>query len=427
MAYREDIGTLARAKRLDNGRLIVDATFTRSGVFDYLNPDGTIRSEYRPESEVFAQKSMDSLALVPFTDLHPPVMVTASNAGEYTKGQVGEVIRRDGRHLVGKIAINDAATIAKMDGGEAELSCGYECVLVMGAGVSPDGVPYHATQTLIEYNHVARVPAGRAETARARMDERLQRVARTDAAMQISDISTSAALSASPDFRVRTDSTTQEMKMDLTQALAALAAANEKIGAANARADAAEQKAEKNKKERQDMEQKLTVAESALVAEKTRADTAEKLRTDAEKLRTDAASKFDAQVIERSTLIASAIGSLGRNDKGEILSPDGKSTIKLDALPNRDIQVAIVAKLDGVTIPAERSDETVKFVCDAALERAAKAGKALGDARTAIVTANFDAKAPSAPGDLEEAARVRMDERRKNMHKTTGVHSEETK
>src|SRR4051812_9915719 len=153
MAYREDTGSLARAKRLDNGRLIVDATFTRSGVFKYYNADGSERLEYRPPSEVFSRKSMDSLALVPFTDLHPPVMVTAANSGQYTKGQVGEVIRRDGSHLAGKIAVNDAATIVKMDDGEAELSAGYECDLVTGSGITPEGERYDATQTNIVYNH----------------------------------------------------------------------------------------------------------------------------------------------------------------------------------------------------------------------------------------------------------------------------------
>jgi hypothetical protein len=128
MAYREDVGTLAKAKRLDNGRLIVDATFTRSGVFVYQNPDGSERLEYRPENEVFAKRSMDSLAMVPFTDLHPPTMVTAANSKLFAVGQVGELIRRDGQHLAGKIAVNDATTIAKMDDGEAELSCGYSVI-----------------------------------------------------------------------------------------------------------------------------------------------------------------------------------------------------------------------------------------------------------------------------------------------------------
>jgi hypothetical protein len=442
-------------------------------------------------------------------------MVTAANSKLFAVGQVGELIRRDGQHLAGKIAVNDATTIAKMDDGEAELSCGYECDLVMGAGVSPQGETYHATQTNILYNHVARVPAGRAETARARMDAMIKRVARADAAMQVptqnvavtalnpegvcayvrsstmtsSDLYTkvaralanmphisvaagdagqlvrmdervirvdsnavsidpafwvsvkvasktmtadqltstlSAALSASSDFFLRTDSRTQEKaRMDLTQALAALAAANEKIGGLTAevatqtrRADAADTKIKETEKQ-------LVTAEASSATEKLRADTAEKKATDADKARTDASANFDARVSARSNLIAIAIGALGRNDSGEVLSVDGKTTVKLDAMNDRDIRVVVVQKLDGVVIPKERSDDAVGYAFDLATDRAAKSGQALGAARETLVAHNLDGRAQTgAPVDREDAARQKMMTASKNAwkfdHKTGG-------
>jgi hypothetical protein len=430
LVYREDVGSLGRAVRLDNGRRIVDAYFTRSGVFEYLNPDGSIRREYRPPQEVFSKKSMDSLAMVPFTDLHPPVMVDARNAGHYTVGQVGENIRRDGDKLAGKIAINDGDTLAKMDAGECELSCGYDCDLIMGAGVTPEGEHFDATQTGIIYNHVARVPAGRAGTARARMDERLVhlRVTRADAAVQLLDDS-SAALSASPDKTTRTDSTQEKKVMDLTQALAALADANKQNGAltaqlasANERADAAENKRKEHKTARDEMEKKLVAAEADVAAHKTRADQAEQKAKDAEKARTDAADNFSKRVSTRATLIAAAATALGRNDKGEVLDVDGKSTVKLDALDDRIIRVKVVKKLDGHDIPAERSDDAVELAYALAVERASKAGAALAGAREQLVDLRREDALPGAPGpdggDKEAKARARMDSRRVGGWKT---------
>lgn len=495
MAYREDYGTLARAQRRDNGSLIVDATFTRSGVFLYYNADGSERWEYRPEEEVFKPESVRSLAMVPFTDLHPPTMVTASNAKQYAVGQVGENIRRDGTHLAGRIAVNVADVIAKMDAGENELSCGYECDLEMKPGITPDGKRYDAIQRNIMYNHVARVPAGRAETARARMDALVKRVSRADAAMQVpthavsatecdpegvtawvssSDMTSaelvakvqtalaawphisvnagevgqlvrvdekvhrvdgsvrigtsyavsvrvasktmtadqlnatlSAALSASPDFITRTDSKTQEIKMDLTQALAALAEANKQIGTLTAQVGAEKTRADAADAKVKTAEQALAVAEQTAATEKTRADKAESDKTAAEKARTDAAQNFDARVEARGKLVAVASTVLGKEFKA-----DGKT--------DRDLKVAVVAKLDGVTIPAERSDDAVDFAYKLATDRADAAGKALGAARETLVAHNIgagraDTAAPA--GDREEQARKTMQSNAMNAWK----------
>lgn len=410
MAYREDIGTLAPARRLDDGRLIVDATFTRCGVFSYQNLDGSERLEYRPESEVFAPESVGSLALVPATDDHPPVMITAINAKQYAIGQVGENVRRDGRHLAGRLVVNDSAAVSKMDRGKRELSCGYDCDLEIAPGISPEGERYDAIQRNIVYNHVAIVDAGRAGSARVRMDARLQHVARADAAVQI-DSPLSAALSASPDLNVRTDSTKEKRIMDLTQALAALAAANEKIGGLAAEVSVQSRRADTAENKAKDIEKQLAGAEATAATDKARADVADKART-------DAAINFDARVSARASLLAIAAGALGRNDKGEVLSVDGKATIKLDALADRDIRVAVVAKLDGVTIPAERSDDAVGYAFELASDRASKAGKALGAAREALVTHNLDAATPAPAGDREAQAQIRMDKARTSAWKT---------
>ena len=53
----------------------------RTGVYEYRNPDGTIRREYRPADEVFASDALNSFRGKPITVLHPKKgKITAANA-----------------------------------------------------------------------------------------------------------------------------------------------------------------------------------------------------------------------------------------------------------------------------------------------------------------------------------------------------------
>ncbi len=115
---RIDYSTLKAPTRRADGTLVADALLTRTGVFTYRNPDGTERREYRPPTEVFKADALESFRLVPLTDDHPPVMLNAQNARQYSVGCVGENIRKDGRFVAATIAVHDAGTIAKMDGGK---------------------------------------------------------------------------------------------------------------------------------------------------------------------------------------------------------------------------------------------------------------------------------------------------------------------
>lgn len=192
--HRIDLAALKPPTRRADGTLVADALLTRTGVFTYRNPDGSERKEYRPPREVFDQKSLDSFKLVPITDDHPPTMLTANNARQYAVGAVGENVRRAGSHVAATIAVHDAGTIAKMDAGKSQVSCGYDCELDETPGVSPEGERYDAVQTAIVGNHLAIVHNARAgSTAAVRMD----------AAVMVAD----AVMSADPDhFRETSDS-----------------------------------------------------------------------------------------------------------------------------------------------------------------------------------------------------------------------------
>ena len=79
-AYRIDRGGLGRARRTDDGRLIADAYVTRSGVFAYRQPDGSIMREWRPPEEVFRPDSLETLEAVVVTHEHPPEMISPDSS-----------------------------------------------------------------------------------------------------------------------------------------------------------------------------------------------------------------------------------------------------------------------------------------------------------------------------------------------------------
>lgn len=344
-ALRIDVGTLAAPKQLPDGRMRADAHLTRAGVFEYRNPDGSIRRELRDPKQVFDAASLESLEAVPVTDNHPPAMVTAENAATYTRGQVGDTVRRDGDHIAAKITINDKALIDKMKAGVREVSCGYTCDIDNTPGIHPDYGRYDAVQTNIVYNHAAVLPRGRAGSAKVRMDGA--------AVMHIGDDDSARGVE-------RKDSAV----MNLEQALAALANTQEKLGAEKARADAADKLATERKV---DLD-KVTAAKDDL---KEKFDTAEKARKDA----IDAGPGL---VRERVALETAAAPIMGK-------------TFKMDALDDRAIQVAVIKKVTNADVDAKASNDYVKARFDAAIERASTSEQVFRDANNVIQKNRADA------------------------------------
>lgn len=151
---RCDRGRLSKAKRTTQGFARVDARLTRTGILTYTRADGSVQHEYRPAEEVFAPKSLETLDGAVVTDLHPTVMVDASNAQQLTRGHV-RAPRADGRFIGAELQVESAELLTKIDAGDrAEISCGYTCDLDMTPGEF-EGQRYDAVQRNIEYNHVA--------------------------------------------------------------------------------------------------------------------------------------------------------------------------------------------------------------------------------------------------------------------------------
>jgi len=165
MAFRFDnTGRLGKVKRTAQGGINAPATLTRTGILEYVNPDGSIRREYRSDAEVFAADSLETLHGAPVTDLHPPTMITPDNFQKYVRGYLTGSPRKDGDMIAGDLAIQDGPLIALIENGDQrnEVSCGYTCTIDPTPGVTPGGERYDARQTEIRYNHVALVPKGRA-------------------------------------------------------------------------------------------------------------------------------------------------------------------------------------------------------------------------------------------------------------------------
>lgn len=160
-----------KAQVTSQGYLLADAYATRVGVFNYLMGDGSLRRELRPPEEVFHPDSIGSLAMVPLTDDHPPVELTADNTQNYMVGYTGQDVRQEGDYLALKISITKKDVAEGVLGKRKDqLSCGYFCDVVPESGVW-NGQTYDAIQRNIRYNHLAIVKEGRAgPMARVRMD-----------------------------------------------------------------------------------------------------------------------------------------------------------------------------------------------------------------------------------------------------------------
>lgn len=159
---RFDVGKLQSAQKTPQGFLRAPAYATRVGVFKYRQPDGTIRSEYRPPDEVFKPESLATLSGIPLTNKHPAELLNTSNATKYQVGYTGDQVEPEGAFVCTGVTIVDEKTIKEIEAGEKrELSCGYVCDLEDTPGIF-EGEAYDCVQRNIVYNHLAIVGKGRA-------------------------------------------------------------------------------------------------------------------------------------------------------------------------------------------------------------------------------------------------------------------------
>jgi hypothetical protein len=171
--------------RTPEGFLVVPVTATRTGVLQYLQPDGSVVREARLPQDVFSQESMDTMSLIPVTNNHPTGLVTAKNAKHVTVGITGaSVQKRDGKYLETSVKIMDEDTINEILGGKVEVSMGYEVEKDATTGRF-DEEEYDVVQRNIRYNHLAIVAKGRAgSSVRLRLDSNENEILKGDEVMK---------------------------------------------------------------------------------------------------------------------------------------------------------------------------------------------------------------------------------------------------
>lgn len=342
---RVDLGELAKPQRLENGWLKAEAHLTRTGVFEYLNPDGSVRRELRLPEDVFHSDSLASFSMLPLTDEHPPEFLTADNTREYQRGHIGERVVPDGARLRSALLVTDGALVSKMERGDAtQVSCGYVCDLEEVTGVTAEGEPYDGIQRNIRGNHVAIVPAGRAgPEVRVRMDSAASRM-----------LSGSNHREAAVE-KIRIDGV--EYAAGSAEAVSAMRRWQEKLDASAK--ELAEKQREKQDAAAKDLSEKLKAAESEAEKAKARADAA------AEK-----AQKLDAELKAAPAKIASEIKARMALES-EARAVLGKK-VKLDSLSAREVKLAVLAELVPKFDAKGKSDDYVDARYDSAIEDAAE-------------------------------------------------------
>jgi len=173
--------TLQRVIRLDSlpivstyytqeGYLKDRPVLTSVGIFEYKNPDGSIRRELRLPEEVFSEESLASYKGKPIIITHDAGIVTKENVGEHQIGTILTEGYRSGEDVRAEIVIHQ--TDAMKRSGLKELSLGYDLDLEETAG-EWNGQPYDAIQRNIRINHLALVREARAgDQARLNIDSR---------------------------------------------------------------------------------------------------------------------------------------------------------------------------------------------------------------------------------------------------------------
>lgn len=153
----------------EEGYIRATAIVTRTGIFLYNNPDGTLRRELRHPSDVWDEDSISSMSLIPVTNNHPDnKLVNSKNFKELAIGFTGETIKKDGDFILATLVITDHDGVDYVKNqGRKQLSLGYTVDLHQDDGIYK-GERYDYRQKNIRYNHLAIV-----EKARAGADARI--------------------------------------------------------------------------------------------------------------------------------------------------------------------------------------------------------------------------------------------------------------
>lgn len=169
---RFDSMPMPRAYFTPEGFLKDRPILTSCGIFEYTNPDGSVRRELRLPEDVFSPESLRSYRGKPVVITHEAGLIDKNNVAENQIGTILSEGERSGDDVKAEIIIHD--TDAMRSAGLKELSLGYNLDLDETPGIW-NGQRYDAIQRNIRINHLALVREARAgEQARLNLDGRDQ-------------------------------------------------------------------------------------------------------------------------------------------------------------------------------------------------------------------------------------------------------------
>lgn len=167
---RFDSTPLNAAYFTEEGYLIDTPILTSTGIFEYANPDGSLRRELRLPEDVFDRESLKSYRGKPVIITHDAGLVDKTNVHDASIGTILSDGYRDGNDVRANIVIHETDEMKKS--GFKELSLGYNLDLDETPGVW-HGEHYDAIQKNIRINHLALVREARAgDQARLNVDSK---------------------------------------------------------------------------------------------------------------------------------------------------------------------------------------------------------------------------------------------------------------
>jgi uncharacterized protein len=310
----------------------VDATVCAPGVYTYYDASGKAVREYVPPEEIARADSIASLEDATVTHRHPRSMVDPSTWRDVSIGHA-----RNGRADDGKAVATLVITRGDMQGelGKSllEVSRGVNVRIDETPGVTPEGERYDRVQRDITYNHIALGPSGwgrQGSGVSLRLDaagDELREDEAKEQTMKYTDKNGKV-------HEFKTDAELQDFVSKL---------------------DAAPPFPPKKKGEEEDEEDegKKKAKKDALEAERARADAAER--------ELQARKDADAKAA-RETLVTKARKVLGAEYKADSAAKD------------RDIHLAVLAKLQPAVKYDGRADAYVEASFDLAVEAPSTAG-----------------------------------------------------
>ena len=371
---RYDFSPIEKYETTPEGYLRVWASIARTGIQHYTDADGSIRKEFRPESEVASPESLASFAGKAITMEHPPALLDSENTKSYQVGFTGSEVVYDDGFVRAVMTVTDQEVIDKvMRGDVREVSAGYRVSYDPTPGVTDSGEHYDGIQTGISGNHVAIVRRGRAgPQVKLHLD-------RQDAAdPSLFSLEENQTMSAKVVF--------DGAEFEVSESVA-LAITKEREDAKMSYEDM-KMKYDQLVKEAKDMEGKMASMEEDMKKKEDSSDG----RADALQEQVDGltAELEEAKKINVDSIVADRLALI------EKAKPVLDAEYAFAGKADRDVMVDAIKAVRGDSVELdERSDDYVLAMFDTIAETAAARADSTEDLRKAVAAAAAPASAPS--------------------------------